>query len=508
MTDDPLQGIAFRSMRGGINNRDDALTIADVEAADMKNFTTGFAGVVKTRGGSSQVADTITSATCWGLKNFNAPGDIQYLLAVMGVTMYRWDGASTQWEALTGATFSGSSFVSMAQIRDNAEDPDEYKVLCISPDADPVVFDGSSVLTSATLVPRGTDVLFWLNRSWISGNATMPSIMPSPGGEPLGTFDPAQGYQAGDGDPIQKSVVFMNRGIIVFMKHQIWYVAVDQTNIDGFVLDSTLINSITKEFGCWAPRSVVQVGEDFFFMSRWGVHRITKTQADRQIGVMDPVSSKIQGYIDRINWTYAENACAMLWDNQYVIAVPLDSSAVNNYLLSYDVQFDSWEVYDTWDAAIFEKSDVSGIDEPYFGNQTGSGKVIKAFDGTTDESAAIATELVTRRVDLGQDHVEKLFAYAEVKATGFDGGEIVVSAAKDGGAFNVVGTVLLDVDQPNLPIDLPFSLNDSTLVSKKIPLIALGHMNDVQLKLTSEESSQVEVLSITIAGYLNEESFV
>ncbi len=66
----------------------------------------------------------------------------------------------------------------------------------------------------------------------------------------------------------------------------------------------------------------------------------------------------------------------------------------------------------------------------------------------------------------------------------------------------------LTVDQPELPIALPFALNDVVGVTHRFPLITRGHVRDIQFRITSSEIEQIKITNMTLSGYLDPESLV
>ena len=104
--------------------------------------------------------------------------------------------------------------------------------------------------------------------------------------------------------------------------------------VDGVYgdLSQTQLSAVTHRYGCVAPKSAVDVGTDFLWLSQSGVASLTLTQqGEIQAGGNDrpPMfSDAIQPIIDRINWNYASGAVAKFHDNKLYLAVPLDDAFV------------------------------------------------------------------------------------------------------------------------------------------------------------------------------------
>lgn len=117
------------------------------------------------------------------------------------------------------------------------------------------------------------------------------------------------------------------------------------TNSD--IAANALLDEVTRQYGCSAPRSFVQVGTDLWFLgSRRGVCSLRLTESNSLQGVDIPVSRDIQPIVDRINWEHAAGAVAETHDNRVFFAVPLDDSTTNNAILVYSTLTQKWAGYD------------------------------------------------------------------------------------------------------------------------------------------------------------------
>src|SRR5439155_17164439 len=92
-----------------------------------------------------------------------------------------------------------------------------------------------------------------------------------------------------------------------------------------------------------ATRSAVQVGNDVLFLADDGIRSMNMTIAsEQQHELKTPLSFPIQDYINRINWTYVDQACAVAWRNLYLLAVPIDSSTTNNIIFAFNTLTGVW----------------------------------------------------------------------------------------------------------------------------------------------------------------------
>lgn len=114
----------------------------------------------------------------------------------------------------------------------------------------------------------------------------------------------------------------------------------------GADLGNTTVQEITREIGAVSRKSIVQVGNQILFLSDNGVYSVDFDQLYNLRGANLPLSEAINPVIRRINRTYASNSVAIYHDNRYYLAVPLDSSTVNNVILVYNFLNQGWESID------------------------------------------------------------------------------------------------------------------------------------------------------------------
>lgn len=102
--------------------------------------------------------------------------------------------------------------------------------------------------------------------------------------------------------------------------------------------DPFIIRPVTDALGCIAPRSVVNVGQDIYFLSSNGLRSLSATDKYGNIAVGQP-SLLIQDTVNTFNRAAYSNACAVFneADNSIYLSVPTGSSTTNEATLVYDV---------------------------------------------------------------------------------------------------------------------------------------------------------------------------
>lgn len=140
----------------------------------------------------------------------------------------------------------------------------------------------------------------------------------------------AQGrINTGSSDAAVRLFKFSENTGIVFKENSIYALYGLQGDLSEMVLDD-----ITKEFGCCAPRAVTHVGKDnaeepssvWFLSERKGVCTIVATDLGKLRVTSVPVSASAKKIIARVDWRNASLARSDEWDNKYYLALPLDDS--------------------------------------------------------------------------------------------------------------------------------------------------------------------------------------
>lgn len=100
-------------------------------------------------------------------------------------------------------------------------------------------------------------------------------------------------------------------------------------------LSAATLSTVTTRYGCVAAESVVDCGNDLLWLSQEGVASLTLTERNEiqtaqgaLAGKYPMFSDDIQPLIERIAWRYASGATAQLWNDYYILAVPIDQAEV------------------------------------------------------------------------------------------------------------------------------------------------------------------------------------
>jgi hypothetical protein len=154
-------------------------------------------------------------------------------------------------------------------------------------------------------------------------------------------------FNQGDDDAIVAAARYQGSKLVVFKSRSVWFV----DNVFGDMA-SIRVDKLPGAVGCIARASVCEVGGDLVWLAHGGVHRMSQTEQGNLRGATLPLSEPIKATMKRINWGAADQACAAVVDNLYLLAVPLDGARVNNAVLVYDLTTEKWVSVDVYGGEI------------------------------------------------------------------------------------------------------------------------------------------------------------
>jgi hypothetical protein len=249
-------------------------------------------------------------------------------------------------------------------------------------------------------LPPSTEGVYWQNRLFaVDARATADKVDTVWVSDFGGVSSVLQGediYQSfkinqGGNDRLVGLYPF-NATTLVAAKERSVYVVSNVVGDNAALSEGARLDQVAGEWGCLAPRSMVQVGADVWLLAhRRGVCSIRLTETNALQGVDIPVSRDIQPIIDRINWVAARNAVAAAHDNRVYFAVPLDASTYNNAIITFSTLTQKWEGYDTGSALRvqgFIKFTYDGAVR--IGYVSTDGFIYQMGHGTYDETGAIS----------------------------------------------------------------------------------------------------------------------
>lgn len=187
------------------------------------------------------------------------------------------------------------------------------------------------------------------------------------------------------------------------------------------------VELLTDGVGCVATRSITtapgfQQG-DVLYLARDGVRSLARASDDTVSGAGPRITDKVPRWIDRINFAAAHKAVAVIFDNAYHLAVPLDGAQENTHILRMEIETGAWSLHNLqgrdlrnvptsgasrlnlqYNAGFTEESTVTGLPT----NQIYH--LYRTFAGDLDPGATFVNyELITRAFVFKNPKVEKKF---------------------------------------------------------------------------------------------------
>jgi hypothetical protein len=245
-----------------------------------------------------------------------------------------------------------------------------------------------------------------------------------------------------------------DQGLIFLGADQIWQLA-----------PSTVPSAATDfpqkvlDIGCVNGNTAVPVADDIYFLAPDGIRGLFRTALDKlQTGESFPLSFVLQDEFNSVNWNHIDLACAVYFENKYIISLPTNGSATNNTCWVYYPAYKGWVVYSGWNIGKFAKLRLFGK-ETLYGIDAVTGQVYTLFSGTSDNGSAIVYDEWSKAEDFGQPLIYKYGCEFKVKVQGGNG-TLIVSASPDGQDWIQLGTLDTGLTSVTFPVTFPVHFGD------------------------------------------------
>jgi len=295
-------------------------------------------------------------------------------------------------------------------------------------------YDGTTVTDLGnTTYPNGKYATFWKNYLFICGGGVLNGttyknrVWFSDLGDP-DTFTTATNYfdvGKSDGQDIT-GIASLGEFLVIFKRKSIYIMS--GSNPDAWKLSESVNNlsQIANGIGCVSAKSIVQVGNDLWFMSDDGIRSIRRNE-EGSIPLMGLVSGNVNGTIDDINWTYASKIAGIYFDNKVYMAIPTGTSTTNDTVLvaNIRVQLDKpfnphpWFIYTGWAPYCWSVYLGGSTPELHYGDSTTT-NVIQAETTNSDatSSTGIDFDVKGMMIDLQVPEMKKTVRFMKYGVSG------------------------------------------------------------------------------------------
>lgn len=328
--------------------------LGESECALLQNVSTGSTGVCKSRRGFHYVAALPGSGTVQGAAFFDS--STEYLVVVRNGIIYVLDSTyatvGSSYNNATSNNGSTSNRASFAQIADKlfiSTGGNNEKLVQISMATGSPVFSLSTETLYAHRLMVAQNFRLFSVANATTSVATNSSIYTS-GFLPFTptVFSGAVSFDVGqDYDDITALVAGTDFLLYVFKERSCYAIGTAPTSTTSTPTASSdfTIRQLSRDIGCVSARTVVQIGNDTFFLSRDGVRTLQRTLADGMTAIQPPISEPINDVIERINWNYAHTATAVYRDRKYILALPLDGATAPSHIVVFDTAAGGWSMW-------------------------------------------------------------------------------------------------------------------------------------------------------------------
>jgi len=485
--DDVPLTVTRKDKSGGANTRMHASHIGENQATVLLNVDIGTAGQRKKRPGLTLDQDLGNNAGI-GLFGYEPDGGTNELLAMEGTTLrYSTVTATGGWaSADNGFTTNLSTY--FIKVWKSGGDGDVVMIQNGTDNAHEMLSDHTvtDLTNDNDDPPKSIANLFFRGRWWVlwDNQLAFSSAYPT---AYAGAFDRTTDVFKIPCGTEKGLVGIRDTGIVCFGADEVWGINPSVTPAATDKAEKLL------EVGCVAPKTIIQVGDDVWFLAEDGLRGLFRTIQDKlQLGSDFPLSYLLKDEFESISWAYIDKACAVYFDNKVFLSLPVDASTYNNevwvFYPSIKISLPNGGtvpaaiVISGWNVSGWAKIKVLG-QERLYAIDSNDGKVYRAWYGYDDNGTAINYQEEGREEDMGQPFLYKNGGEVEVKAQSSGDYDLTVSASVDGGSYTTLGTFNTSAGAPTLPATLPFTLAGTRALSKKFHLNALGRWRTIKIKI-------------------------
>lgn len=493
---------------GGQVSRDYGDKLQENQAIELVNGTTNIKGLTQTRSGQALFNIDTNSSAFTGLGRYDPTSALSYLLAASGTTIVRSLSNSTSWTIVNPGkaqtTGKDTEFVQASglSVIFNGQDNTSWY--------DGTTFTRGGTYPGITSPPTITTATWLNNYLFGAGNSTNPDFLyVSDNGNPASfTANQVVKIQSGDGQPIVRVINYRTGDIMIYKARSIYDLNITALNSSCTPqpICQWSYTLIANDVGTPAPRSVVSLGNDQWFLSSqpFAIRSMTRSQFDKTF--VNMLSQPVQDIFDGTNVNYQINtvqiakAAAVYFDNKYIIAIPVNSSSVNNLVLVYDFISQSWYEITGWYPTewLVYNNNLYYID-------ANDGRVVQCFTGTIGDIGTVVPSTSSPTVAIPFSYTSRLFDFEnpdnfktldsvglEFTPTGSYNAEVDVNLDNSGWQF--AGYISLTANAPTLPINLPFTLTSPGITYRTLQLTQFGEFKKIQVRIVLSGVSKQAIL--------------
>jgi len=298
--------------------------------------------------------------------------------------------------------------------------------------------------------------------------------------------------------------------LAVFKQNSTWLIGADpQLDVANMP-----VQRIHARIGCVARNSACQCGSDILFLANdYTVRSLQQTLAsDDQWQLGQPLSFPIQDVLNRINRGVASKAAGIFWNNRYLLALPLDSSTTNNYIVVFNTITQKWSGgWTNLPVSYFAVRNDAGTEKLIMG-LANDNKVIEFLDYVAEADTTDATytdyngttvpyHFITRAMIFGDLDSKKKGLNMNMKLFRSKG-RLTVTAIFDEGVSTTVKTINTGTPTPlTFPIVFPGEFPRLGVQPASFTLLGSPRFHQIQFEVQSASPGKKEVRALTVQAF-------
>ena len=501
-----LNKTVINDFSGGMNSFSIADILKDSEAASLVNVVISRPGRISKRKGQGLFLKDVGSTPFVGIGRYDPDANTSYLVVASGNTVDVALSNSTEWRpASTSSILTSGKNTEFVQANDllfalNGFDNTGWYTgsQWISggdyPSSPPTATTGSW-LRNYLFLAGGTTENDWV---YISNNLN-PRVFSASDIIKINT---------GDGQKIKHLEAYRLNELIIYKERSIF--VLDITGDPPSICSDNCwtVQPISTVIGTPAPRSVVSLGNDQWFLSSepFGIRSLVRSQFDKIL--VDMVSQPIQDIFDGtggviINKAVIDKAAAVLFDNKFMIALPTGSSTVNNTVLVYDFLVKGWYRIEGWfptDWVIFDNrlfyidANDARVIECFTGNVGDWAEGPNTITSASSPTVPINFTYVSKSLDFGEPENYKQLDAISVELDPTGNYHAVIDVNLDNTGWASAGSINLAGSALTLPFTLPATLQNTGISRKTFQLQSMGEFKKMQVRVTQHELTNEQVI--------------
>jgi len=269
-----------------------------------------------------------------------------------------------------------------------------------------------------------------------------------------------------DGDEITGLAVLKDE-LIIFKRNRIW-------SLTGFGTASFTVDDLNEKltgFGTVSHRSIVNTGNDLYYMSHVGGEPEFRSLQRTRYGVIVEgglISDDIKGTLSGLNEGRLGQTAGIFDGRKVRWSYPLSGSTTNNQNSILDTVTSGWTRDTGINASCFAEFDFSSESAIYFGEATADSLTYILDTSTNDNGSAIDFQVFTRRYGGDRPELKKKWKYLYITTEDTGDYDLTVESSPDGRSYDSLGTVNVKASETILPFTLPAVLGTTDIVKERL----------------------------------------